>query len=239
MATLSAINPNSDRDRPLPPPRPVRAALAFWLTGLAGSIGFFNTLEDVKDGDSTGFDRMLLERAHLLAESSDGDWMTPLAKFFSLFGNWQVLIPVGALLLIAAWQKKASWRIPIFYSIACAGSGSLILLTKYLVNRPRPQLFPPLEDAPFASFPSGHALYALVAYGFLTFLFVRSTRFPAWSKTAFVLLALALTLLAGSSRVYLGTHYPTDVTAGYLLGLPWLSALLAGECHYRNRARCA
>lgn len=237
MATPSATNP-TDTDRPVPPIRPVRAAIAFWLTGLIGSIGFFSTLEDVKDGDSTRFDRLLLERAHLLSQSSDGEWMTPLAKILSLFGNWQVLIPVGVVLLIAAWQKKASWRVPLFYTIACAGSGSLILLTKYLVNRPRPQLFPPLEKAPFASFPSGHALYALVAYGFLTFLFVRSTRFPIWSKVVFAALALTLTLLAGASRVYLGTHYPTDVMAGYLLGLPWLSALLAGECHYRNRDLC-
>lgn len=216
-------------------PRPGRAAIAFLVTALAGSGGFWSILNDVLDGDSSGTDRLLLKRAYLLSQSSDGDWMTPTAKFLSLFGNWQVLIPVGLLLLYVAWRHRVAWRVPAFYALACAGSGGLILLVKHLVNRPRPELFPSLEKAPFASFPSGHALYALVAYGFLSYLAVRSTRFHPALKIACVLCCAALVALVGLSRVYLNTHYPSDVWGGWLLGLPWLSALLAGETRYRKR----
>lgn len=217
-------------------PRPGRAALAFLLTALAGSGGFWSILDDVLDKDSSGTDRLLLERAHLLSQSSDGNWLTPAARFVSLFGNWQVLIPVGLLLLYVAWRHKVAWRVPAFYALACAGSGGLILLVKHLVNRPRPDLFPALDKAPFASFPSGHSLYALVAYGFLSYLVVRSTRCAVWLKVAFVLLCTALVVLVGLSRVYLNAHYPSDVMGGWLLGLPWLAALLAGERRYRKRA---
>jgi undecaprenyl-diphosphatase len=59
------------------------------------------------------------------------------------------------------------------------------------------------------SFPSGHSAAALaVALALGTFL-----PLPA------ALLLIAVGLLVGVSRSYLGVHYPGDVLAGWLLGM--------------------
>ena len=48
--------------------------------------------------------------------------------------------------------------------------------------------------------------------------------------------AMLLTLLVGVSRVWLGVHYPTDVLAGWIIGLFWASVCWLGAQHYEVRA---
>jgi undecaprenyl-diphosphatase len=145
-------------------------------------------------------------------------------------GNWQAIVPLGLLLLFLAWRHRhrgqRAWRAFSFYVLACVGSGALILLFKNLVNRPRPSIVPALEKAPFASFPSGHSTYALVAWGFAAWLIVRRPATPMWLKIVVIAATLALVGMIGLSRVYLGTHYPSDVAGGLLIGVPWLLAVL-------------
>ncbi|MBQ9324284.1 MAG: phosphatase PAP2 family protein [Clostridia bacterium] len=69
------------------------------------------------------------------------------------------------------------------------------------------------------SFPSGHSTNAVSLYGALA-RYMRGRLFRV--------LAFVVPLLVGFSRVIVGAHYPTDVLAGYLLGLLalWLIPLL-------------
>jgi undecaprenyl-diphosphatase len=73
------------------------------------------------------------------------------------------------------------------------------------------------------SFPSGHATIAVAFYGFLAFLAMRGTK--RWEKSVNICFAgIAVVLLIGFSRLYLGVHYLSDVWAGYLVGALWLIA---------------
>ena len=207
----------------------VGASLA---AGVAAVLAFAKITNDVITGDSTAGDHLLLRRGHLLATSEDGQWLTPAAKWMSMAGNWQGAILLGVLVWLLARRQGLGWRPFLHYAAIIAGTGVLILAVKFLVSRPRPAIVPALEHAPFASFPSGHSAYAVAMYSFLVCLAVWELRLSRWQAWVLGLLTAGFVALVGLSRVYLGTHYPTDVIAGFLLGVPWLLVVLA---HYRKR----
>jgi undecaprenyl-diphosphatase len=71
------------------------------------------------------------------------------------------------------------------------------------------------------NYPSGHVAYATSLAGFLALL--------AWSRgqRAATAALLVVVVLMGPQRVIARTHLPSDVIAGYLAGLAWLSAVVA------------
>jgi membrane-associated phospholipid phosphatase len=89
-------------------------------------------------------------------------------------------------------------------------------------HRSRPALEHPLVKLPSYSFPSGHALAAAVFYGFAAILLWSYGAPKVW-RVVIGTVVLAVILMVGFSRVYLGAHYPTDVLAGVLEGVAWLS----------------
>ena len=51
----------------------------------------------------------------------------------------------------------------------------------------------------------------------------------AWERVTVSVVAVALILGIGLSRIYLGEHYPSDVAAGYLVGCTWLMIVMLAE----------
>lgn len=101
------------------------------------------------------------------------------------------------------------------------GQGLLDDLFKLAIGRPRPQLFPHAAAHGF-SFPSGHAMTTIALAGALVFLVW--PRLPGSLRWAALLAAAAIVAGVGTSRVYLGVHYPSDVLGGWLAGAAWLGA---------------
>ena len=115
---------------------------------------------------------------------------------------------------------------------------------KALVARPRPSaaLAHVTTRLTGPSFPSGHALHFTVFYGLLAFMLATVFR-PSWGRNLLIALCVALIVLVGISRVYLGEHWTTDVIGGYLLGalylgpLCWAYIWARGRMAARKRAR--
>lgn len=105
---------------------------------------------------------------------------------------------------------------------------ALFLLARYLnavlkdlIQHPRPFVLEPavkLAEAEGYGLPSGHAQSAIVVWGTLA---------SRWRMAWFLALAVALVVLIGFSRVYLGVHFPTDVVAGWAIGGILLAVYLA------------
>lgn len=74
------------------------------------------------------------------------------------------------------------------------------------------------------SFPSGHAFGSLTFYGLYAYLDYRYLPFPL--NLAIAAGLTILVILVGTSRVRLGTHYPSDVVGGWLLGLISLGLII-------------
>ncbi|MFA5866850.1 MAG: phosphatase PAP2 family protein [Actinomycetota bacterium] len=108
-----------------------------------------------------------------------------------------------------------------------AHAGLLFLSTSYVANglkdlfrQPRPYHFDfsvKLDDASGYGLPSFHTMEATIMWGM----------FAMWYKKKWLwVVALAMMALIGFSRIYLGVHFPTDVLAGFILGVLalWLYA---------------
>ena len=51
-----------------------------------------------------------------------------------------------------------------------------------------------------------------------------------------IAIAMFVTFLVGLSRVFLGVHYPSDVVAGWLIGMSWAMLCWAVERTVERRA---
>ncbi|WP_445628507.1 phosphatase PAP2 family protein [Nostoc sp. DSM 114167] len=117
---------------------------------------------------------------------------------------------------------------PLYYNrrreatiLGIAGVGAILLnyLMKLLFGRARPALWKHIINVGQHSFPSGHAMVSIVIYGFIGYILAK--QFPQWRFWIYALTAVLIAAI-GFSRLYLGVHWLTDVTAGYAAGLLWL-----------------
>lgn len=101
---------------------------------------------------------------------------------------------------------------------------------KWLIGRERPQIVPHLTEAGGESFPSGHSFSSAVVYIGMAIAFASLSKRHSVRYTI-VLSAMVLSAAVAWSRVMLGVHFPSDVTAGWLGGAAW--AFTAAALLYR------
>jgi membrane-associated phospholipid phosphatase len=169
-----------------------------------------------------GFGVQGWDRAALRAvERLHGPSLTRAIKAVTACGSLDLVAPLTLVAAVAAWILRRP-RAAALVVLAVAGAELLQLGLKPLFDRPRPTVFPHLEQIGTAAYPSGHAIVSAA----LAFAVVTICRKRPWRTVAGCLAALYV-LAVGFSRVYLGVHYPSDVLAGWLLAAAWVAGLSA------------
>ncbi|SFJ76241.1 undecaprenyl-diphosphatase [Halobacillus dabanensis] len=165
------------------------------------------------------------QRAFEIVRKTSFSGVGPLAKGVSQAGSVIVMVIVSLLLAgyLLFFSPLSRW-VGIHFILAMGGISSLTKGMKSLSDRGRPEFMGDFHGAT-SSFPSGHASGALVFYGFLIYLIMRSKLEPKWKWLINIALIL-LIILIGFSRLYIGVHFFTDIIAGYLFGLAWLMICL-------------
>jgi undecaprenyl-diphosphatase len=187
----------------------------------AGVLAFATLASDVKEGETSSFDRRIL-----LAMRRSGD-LSPkgspavqeAVRDVSALGGVTLLslvtfIAVGFLVLDG--KSHMAW----FAAGSVVGGMVVATLLKDVFQRPRPEIVPHIVYASSSSFPSGHSMMSALTYLTLAALLARSQERKRL-KAFFLLLAALMTFMVGVSRVYLGVHWPTDVLAGWMAGAVW------------------
>ena len=139
------------------------------------------------------------------------DWLDPIVAFYTQLGNAGLLWIVLSLAMVCWRPTRRAGALALTAMVL----GLLVtnVTIKPQVERTRPWLDLPIlplvvEKDPH-SFPSGHTCAAFAAG------IAWAKALPwRWGRIG----AVALAVLMGLSRLYVGVHYPTDVLAGALIG---------------------
>jgi undecaprenyl-diphosphatase len=143
-----------------------------------------------------------------------------VAEITALGGYTLIIILIAA---VVGFLLIAGRYGPALYVLLSVSLGTLVShFLKLAYERPRPDIVEHLVTTHTASFPSGHATMSAVVYLTLAALVMRMV--DSVTLRIYVLaVAIALTVLIGMSRIYLGVHWPSDVIAGWALGAAWAS----------------
>jgi len=133
-----------------------------------------------------------------------------------------------AIVLVIGWHLARHERREALAWLGVGGGAAVLPeLVKAVVARPRPTLWPWLIPTSGYSFPSGHAVAGAALYPLLGWLALRSRG----RGLVGYFLGLAVGVFIGLGRLYAGVHWPSDVLAGWALGVAlslgairWLSA---------------
>ena len=188
---------------------------------LGGFVALFACLlvlgaiaEDVHEQEANALDAVATPILHGLSNPT----LDAIMRTFTDLGSTMVVAPLFVVALVLLILRRHR-REALFLAVSMVGSLVLDQSLKLIFHRPRPQLAW-AQVQPEYSFPSGHAMNSLVFY-----VAVALIVWVLWGRRAgrvSAVLAVVLALLIGTSRIYLGYHYFTDVVGGFLAGAAWL-----------------
>lgn len=147
-----------------------------------------------------------------------------LAKILTQVGA-PAVVELAAVVLVVLLVVRGRRRSALYLVTCVAGAYTLSTAGKLLVNRARPVFEDAFSHARGPSFPSGHATGSSAFYLALAVILLSVLHRPP--RNALLALAFVIPVVVAVTRVVLGVHYVSDVTAGLLIGWGWTAACTA------------
>lgn len=202
-----------------------------FFVGLGAVWTFAVLADEVLEGETQRFDEAVLT---WVADHRTGT-LDQVALEVTALGNTATLAVLILSVSTFLWLSRHRLSVALLF-IALAGGGAVSFLLKDIFDRPRPSVVEWGTEVASASFPSGHAMSAMIVYGSVAYLVGRLE--PTRLMRLMTLFFAALLILGiGASRIYLGVHYPSDVVAGFTAGLAWTAFVVSGITALRYFAR--
>jgi undecaprenyl-diphosphatase len=205
-------------------------ALAALAVIAAATLAFIDIADDSAEDKGRAFDLKVLQWLHPYADRADPrgpDWLDHAVRDFTSLGSVAVLAAIT--LFVLGYLLLQKRKLEAASLVASLGGGLALSETlKQVFERDRPPIEWHAMDALNASFPSGHALLSTVVYLSLGAMLARAVKSRGMKAYALGV-AVALALLVGASRVYLGVHWASDVLGGWSLGAAWATLCWLAE----------
>ena len=168
-----------------------------------------------------------LDHQVLIAMSSSwSESLHPLFQFIAELGGLEVtsILMLGLLIYLRREGSGADALVVL----AFVGGLALEVLYKIALHHPGPPRAIAHRDGPsftdlltggggLNSFPSGHVVRTVVAYGLIAFVVRRLAPWPMVRALA-IPIAMVVIIVEAFDRLYLETHWESDVIGGLLLG---------------------
>ena len=183
------------------------------FVSVLGFLLFLAIWAAVAAGATNAIDRRLLQ----LFDS--WDWIDG----FTILGYGYFIGIASILLVLFLWFRKRDYYGMVLVLVAVGGGYGLNTFIKELVGWERP---PFAQGVHGFSFPSGHAMVGSIYLLLIAYFLSKEVKKASQRRMVLFVFGL-LALLTGLSRLSLQVHYPSDVLAGFLLGIAYLSVCIS------------
>lgn len=195
---------------------PTRPVVLLWvLAALGTAFALIAVFANAGWWPVGPIDQTLATRAYEFSASRPRfvDLLNGFAITFSTIG---CIIGLAALLVFALWRREP--RIAVW--IVASGTSVLVgnALVKLVFRRDRPSLGEPLHEIGGYAFPSGHAAGGAMFFTVVILITIVLTG-RGWRRRSLITVLSVLGVSVGTSRVFLGVHWTSDVLAGIVLGV--------------------
>ncbi|MFJ8065697.1 phosphatase PAP2 family protein [Psychrobacillus sp. NPDC096426] len=203
--------------------------LTAFIIGLVSLIGFSCMAILISGHKIVQLDQYVIS----FIQGFESPTLTSIMKCFTYVGSFHIVFGIFVIVSFFLYFVLKHRSELLLFCTVVIGTPIINQVLKQFFHRMRPDLHRLIEIGGY-SFPSGHAMNALAVYGILSFLLWRHIPSRLWRITL-IIISTIMVLMIGTSRIYLGVHYPSDIIGGYFASGFWLAISIYFFRRYKEK----